>query len=252
MQLGALEIHTWGSLASDLEHPDRLIFDLDPSPELPWSSLIAAAYRVRNRLTDIGLESWPKTTGGKGLHVVIPLVPELGWDEVKGLARTFAESIADEFPELFVTKASKAVRKGKIYLDYLRNARGSTSVGSYSPRSRPGAPVALPLRWAELDAKPRMFSLKETAARLARLKADPWADFGSSHNRWTVRSGAWQGASSRSMQRERENSMSGDFVAETSVAIKAEPDRVWDALVDRRRHEGIHVRSRRPIRVAEG
>ena len=178
VQLGALELHVWGSRQPDLERPDRLIFDLDPSPELGWKKIAAAARDVRDRLAAIGIESWPKSTGGKGLHVVVPLAAELGWEEVKAFARTFAESLVEESPELYVSKASKAARKGRIFLDYLRNGRGATSIAAFSPRARAGAPAAVPLRWSDVarGVAPR-FSVASLPARMARLRRDPWETF---------------------------------------------------------------------------
>ena len=178
VQLGALELHVWGSRQPDLERPDRLIFDLDPAPELGWQPTAAAAHAVRDRLAAIGLESWPKSSGGKGLHVVVPLVPELGWDALKAFARAIADSLVEEHPELYVSKASKAARTGRVFIDYLRNGRGATSIAAFSPRARAGAPVAVPLRWSDVGraVAPR-YSVADLPARMARLRRDPWETF---------------------------------------------------------------------------
>jgi bifunctional non-homologous end joining protein LigD len=174
-QMGVLEVHPWGSRNEDLERADRLIFDLDPDEGLAWTVLTTAAAEVRARLKKLGLESFLKTTGGKGLHVVVPIVPELEWPAIKEFAHRVAQEMERAKPELYLTKMTKAARKGKIYLDYLRNERGATSVAPYSPRARAGGPVSMPLRWAELkvDARP-VFRVAEFEAWRERLKDDPW------------------------------------------------------------------------------
>lgn len=176
VQIGILEIHTWNSVLATLEKPDRLVFDLDPDEELPWSRTVEAALLVRERVEAVGLASFVKTTGGKGLHVVVPLVPRAGWDECADFARTLCQEIETERPEHYTSVMSKARRKGKIFLDYLRNVRGATSVTAYSTRAKPRAPLSVPLFWEEL-AEPRLeidpFALPK---RLAR-KEDPWAEY---------------------------------------------------------------------------
>ncbi|MEO6815267.1 MAG: DNA ligase D [Edaphobacter sp.] len=174
-QMGVLEIHPWGSRNEDLEHPDRLIFDLDPDEALGWNVLTEAAAEVRKRLKAIGLVSFLKTTGGKGLHVVVPIAPKLDWPEAKEFAHGFVNAMEKANPSLYLTKMTKAARKGKIYLDYLRNERGATSVAPFSPRARAGAPVSLPLRWSDLNLPERpAFSVTAFAEWKARLKVDPW------------------------------------------------------------------------------
>ena len=174
-QMGVLEVHPWNSRNEDLEHPDRLIFDLDPDEDLDWPTVCGAAAEVRARLKKAGLESWLKTTGGKGLHVVAPIVPEHGWDEVKTTARRFVEAMERANPTLYLTKMSKAARRGKIYLDYLRNERGATAVAPYSPRARAGATVSLPLPWSALKERARpVFSVHDFPAWQTRLRSDPW------------------------------------------------------------------------------
>lgn len=176
VQLGALELHTWGSREGSLEQPDRVVFDLDPGPGVPWEVVIDAAFLVRDRLEDLGLRSLVKTTGGKGLHVTAPIKPERSWDEVKDATRAIAEKIAGEAPARFVATASKAKRAGRIYIDYLRNARGATCVAPYSTRARPGAAVSTPLRWEELRsvAASNAFTVENILPRLARERRDPW------------------------------------------------------------------------------
>jgi bifunctional non-homologous end joining protein LigD len=175
-QLGVLELHPWGSTEKKLEQPDRIVMDLDPDEGLPWAAVVTAARELRETLADIGLESWVKTSGGKGLHVVVPLVPKAGWEDVKTFARALAEQLARQSPSQYVSTMSKAKRRGKIFVDYLRNSRGATSVAAYSPRARGGAPVSAPVDWDELGPKLRAdaFTLETMPARLAKLKHDPW------------------------------------------------------------------------------
>ncbi len=174
-QMGVLEVHPWNSRNEDLEHPDRLIFDLDPDETLPWNVLNGAAVEVRKRLKAIGLESFLKTTGGKGLHVVVPIVPELEWPAAKEFAHEFVNVMEKANSSLYLTKMTKAARKGKIYLDYLRNERGATSVAPFSPRARAGGPVSLPLKWEDLKLAERpVFRVAEFEEWKRRLKTDPW------------------------------------------------------------------------------
>ncbi|BCJ92060.1 ATP-dependent DNA ligase [Terrihabitans soli] len=144
VQAGVLEIHPWGSKQPKLTMPDRLIFDLDPGDGVAWSGVVAAARDVRERMNELGLESFVKTTGGKGLHVVVPLKPDVAWDEAKAFTKVFAEQMAGDSPELYVSTMSKKIRKGRVFVDYLRNGQGATAVAAYSTRARPGAPVATP------------------------------------------------------------------------------------------------------------
>jgi bifunctional non-homologous end joining protein LigD len=174
-QMGVLEIHPWSARNEDLEHPDRLIFDLDPDESLGWDVVCEAAAEVRRRLKKAGLASFLKTTGGKGLHVVAPMEPDLSWTVVKELAHRFVLGMERTEPKLYLTKMSKVARRGKIYLDYLRNERGSTAVAPYSPRARPGVPVSLPLPWSALkEPKRPTFPVKEFADWRTRLSGDPW------------------------------------------------------------------------------
>jgi bifunctional non-homologous end joining protein LigD len=174
-QMGVLEIHPWGSSNSDIEKPDMLIFDLDPDEAISWSTLAESAREVRSRLRQCKLESFLKTTGGKGLHVGAPIKPEHEWPVVKNFALAFASQMEAENRQLYLTKMTKAARKGKIYIDYLRNERGATSIAPYSPRTRHGAPVAAPLDWKELDGKkvPR-FLVADFEEWKGRLRHDPW------------------------------------------------------------------------------
>ncbi len=174
-QMSVLEVHPWGSLAADLERPDRLVIDLDPDESLGWDVLSAAAEDVRKRLKGLGLESFLKTTGGKGLHVVVPIEPDMAYPQIKQWCHGFAMSMERVNPKLYLTNMSKAARPGKIYLDYLRNERGATAVAPYSPRARANVGVAVPLTWAELKLPERPdFRIGNFAEWQPRLKRDPW------------------------------------------------------------------------------
>jgi bifunctional non-homologous end joining protein LigD len=174
-QMGVLEVHPWGSRNGDLEHPDRIIFDLDPDEAIPWPTLCEAAAEVRKRLKRVGLESFLKTTGGKGLHIVAPIQPQLDWAAVKDATHNFVLAMERRNPALYLTKMTKAARKGKIYLDYLRNDRGATAVAPFSPRARAGAPVSLPLPWSALKLAERpIFHVADLPAWRSHLRTDPW------------------------------------------------------------------------------
>ena len=177
VQFGVLEFHPWGSTIGQPDLADRVLFDLDPGDSVAWSRVVAAARLMRRLLARLGLESFLRTTGGKGLHVVVPLNPGCAWPQVKNFAHAFAATLAQAHPLEFIATASKAQRSGKIYVDYLRNSRGATSVASYSLRARIGAPVAVPIRWSELGSlkSGHDFDIRSTPKRLARLRSDPWA-----------------------------------------------------------------------------
>ena len=176
VQLGALEIHTWGSRADDFEHADLLVFDLDPDPGLDIAAVISCAERLRVLFEQAKLESFVKTTGGKGLHVCIPIEPELDWDTVKDFTGRVAQALVREAPQKYVAMPTKALRRGKIFIDYLRNGRGATFIAPYSTRARENAPVAVPLEWDELTPKlkPDQYNVRNLAARLARVRRDPF------------------------------------------------------------------------------
>jgi bifunctional non-homologous end joining protein LigD len=178
-QLGVLEIHPWGSCIQDLEFPDMIIFDLDPSPDVPWKKVVAAAFEIKKHLSSLKLQSFVKTTGGKGLHIVVPIVPEYEWDEIKNFAQVFANFIMMNNPNNYVTKMSKAARTGKILIDYLRNLKGATAIAPYSTRARIHAPVSTPIAWDELsnDIQDTYYTRKTIPERLDSLKKDPWRDF---------------------------------------------------------------------------
>lgn len=185
VQMGALEVHVWGALASDAEHPDRLVFDLDPSPELDFKSTIDGARALRELLEELELQSWVKTTGGKGLHVTVPITPRADWDEVKAFCRSVAEELTRRDPERYVATMSKAKRNGKIFIDYLRNTRGATFIAPYSPRAREGAMIAMPVQWQELSAKfkPEQFNVRSAAQIFRGRRADPFAAMSKAHQK---------------------------------------------------------------------
>jgi bifunctional non-homologous end joining protein LigD len=176
VQMGVLEIHTWGSSEKRLERPDRLTFDLDPDPALPWKQVKEAAHALREQLSELGLHAFVKTTGGKGLHVVVPIAPKHDWDSVKAFAKKVADDLAEKAPELYIATMSKAKRKGKIFIDYLRNVRTASAVSAYSTRAYASAPVSVPLRWEELatDVRGDHFNIHNVLQRLAHLSKDPW------------------------------------------------------------------------------
>jgi bifunctional non-homologous end joining protein LigD len=178
VQMSVLEIHLWGSTVTKLETPDRIVFDLDPDVGLPWERVTEAAIEMREALLGIGLRSFPKTTGGKGLHVVVPVTPKLDWDAVKEFAKWVAERFVKAYPDRYTSNMTKRARTGRVFIDYLRNGRGATAIAPYSARAREGATVATPLFWEEVEkgVKPDAFTVATVPARLAKLKSDPWAE----------------------------------------------------------------------------
>ncbi|HWM41844.1 MAG TPA: non-homologous end-joining DNA ligase, partial [Burkholderiales bacterium] len=181
VQNGAVEFHTWGASVPDPKHPDRITMDLDPGPGVKWSELVKATRLTRTLLEKLGLKCFLKTTGGKGLHVVAPIEPRLGWDEVKEFTHLVAEFLVKADPALFIANMSKAKRSGRIFVDYLRNSETASAVSAYSARARKEAGVSTPLEWDELgraDIRGR-FTVKTVPKRLAKLALDPWAEYGS-------------------------------------------------------------------------
>ncbi|WP_338075578.1 DNA ligase D [Herbaspirillum rubrisubalbicans] len=188
VQMGVLELHAWGATGRALDQPDRVVFDLDPAPDVPWASVVEGAQLVRGLLQEIGLESYLKTSGGKGLHVMVPMRPEHDWDVVKDWAHRLAAHLARLLPERFIARMSKAARAGKIFIDYLRNAPGATTVVAYSVRARDGAPVSVPITWEELEQGVRAdhFKVATMPQRLQSLAhSDPWAGFSQPRQRLT-------------------------------------------------------------------
>ncbi len=182
VQMGTVELHTWGATRQQLERPDRIIFDLDPDPALEWRYVVEAAGLVRTVLDELGLRAFVKTTGGKGLHVVVPITRRHTWEAAKEFSRAVAEHIAATVPQRFTANMSKARRKGKIFIDFHRNERGATAVAAYSVRANPDATVSIPLAWEELDVKLQSthFTLQNISRRLAS-RPDPW------HEYWNIK-----------------------------------------------------------------
>ena len=176
-QFGAIEFHSWGCRVDRPEQPDRIVFDLDPDEGLPWRQVTDAAFEVRAALEGLGLLPFVKTTGGKGLHVVVPLLRRQGWEAVRGFCEAFARQLASSAPRRFTANMSKAQRRGRIFLDYLRNARSATAVAAYSLRARPGVPASTPLAWDELSTidDPADLNYATVPERLAADLPDPWA-----------------------------------------------------------------------------
>jgi bifunctional non-homologous end joining protein LigD len=179
VQMGVLEIHPWGSSEGDLERPDILTFDLDPGPDVGWPEVIAGARLLRHLLQELGLQSFVKTSGGKGLHLVVPIRRRTGWEEAKAFAGAVARNLVRQRPDLFTAEMKKAKRQGRIFIDFYRNDRGATTVAAYSTRARAGAPVSTPIRWEELDRTmtPDRYRIDNLPKRLAALKYDPWQEF---------------------------------------------------------------------------
>ena len=191
VQLGVLEFHTWGATQDRLDRldrPDRMILDLDPAPDVPWKDVIEAACLIKTLLDELKLKSFVKTTGGKGLHVVVPLQRRHNWDEVKEFSKALAGHMTRTIPARFTDNMSKRARKGKVYLDYLRNGRGATAVAAYSTRAKPGAPISVPLTWDECSSEIRSdrFTLHNIEERLSHLAKDPWAEYAKVHQHLTV------------------------------------------------------------------
>ena len=184
VQFNAVELHAWGATMARVGKPDWLVIDLDPDVSLGFADVVESALEVRDALAKLGLKTFVKTTGGKGLHVAIPLVPDAGWEEAKGFSRSIAEALATYAPDRYVATMSKAKRAGKIFIDWLRNGQGATAVLPYSPRARPGATVAMPVDWKDLRRiDPREFTVRSAKAYLAKRRRDPWAEFFDSRQR---------------------------------------------------------------------
>ncbi len=178
VQIGALELHMWGCRRQAIEKPDVMVFDLDPAPDIAWKDILEGAECVKEKLSSFGLTSFLKTTGGKGLHVIVPLTPSAGWEDVKGFSKFIADSIVRDEPGKYVATMSKEKRAGKTFVDYLRNARGSTAIAPYSTRAKAGAPIATPIGWHELHElkKSSQFTVNNLRKRL-KLNADPWKGY---------------------------------------------------------------------------
>jgi bifunctional non-homologous end joining protein LigD len=177
VQAGVLEVHVRGSTIDRLDLCERIVFDIDPGEGVSWTDIADAAREVRDRLAAIELESFVKLSGGKGIHVVLPVAPT-DWDTVKTFVQAFAQAMAADEPKRYVARMTKSLRKGRIFVDYLRNSLEQTSVAAYSTRARDGAPVSTPVSWQELGRikTPNQFTVRNLAKRLGALKRDPWAN----------------------------------------------------------------------------
>jgi bifunctional non-homologous end joining protein LigD len=186
-QMNVIEFHTWNSKTRHIDEPDRMIFDLDPGEGVKWGQLQEAALLTRALLTELGLESWLKTSGGKGLHIAVPLAPRLGYDTVKAFSKAVVEHLAKTIPSRFVAKSGGSNRVGKIFVDYLRNGHGATTAAAYSARARPGLGVSMPVDWEQLSALKGGAQWTVATAReyLSFQKLDPWAGYGSARQTLT-------------------------------------------------------------------
>jgi bifunctional non-homologous end joining protein LigD len=176
VQMNTIEFHPWGARVDKPDSPDRIVLDLDPAPGVAWKAVVEAAQGIRELLEGMGLASFVRTSGGKGLHVVLPFRRGPGWQAAKDFCESVADAMVERWPDRYIATASKAQREGKIFIDWLRNARGATSVCNWSLRARAGAPVAMPLRWEELGkvGSGSAFGMQAALERAASLKADPW------------------------------------------------------------------------------
>jgi len=174
VQMGAIELHPWGARVSKIDYPDRLIFDLDPAPDVPFEAVKLGARDLRRRLKDRGLESFLKCTGGKGLHITVPLAEKNKWAEVKAFGRALADEMVAAVPEAYIATMSKAKRTGKIFIDFFRNDYTATAIADFSVRARPGAPVAAPLDWKELDRLKagNQFTIGDVIKRVTKTRPD--------------------------------------------------------------------------------
>ncbi|WP_343672629.1 DNA ligase D [Paraburkholderia heleia] len=187
-QMDTIELHTWNALAASIEKPDRIVFDLDPDPSLAWERMLEAAQLTRELLDALGLRAWCKTSGGRGLHLVVPLTRHAGWEEVKDFARAVASHLAATLPERFSAKMGAQNRKGRIFVDYLRNNRGASTAAAYAPRARPGLGVSVPVDWDELPALTSgdEWNVANVRERLEARRADPWRDYEKARQRITA------------------------------------------------------------------
>jgi bifunctional non-homologous end joining protein LigD len=184
VQMGVLEIHPWGCTVDKVDKPDTIIFDLDPAPEVTWKKVVKAALRIKEELSQYDLPLFVKTTGGKGLHIVIPIQKRYTWEQVREFTQGFVDQMVEKYPKDYVGTMSKEKRKGKIFIDYLRNIQGATAIGPYSTRAREGATVAMPISWEELAElkNPKKFNVK-SVLKEGLSKKDPWKEYGKSRGK---------------------------------------------------------------------
>jgi bifunctional non-homologous end joining protein LigD len=193
VQNGAVEMHTWGARVPDTQHPDRITLDLDPDEGLPWATLVRATGMTRTIVEALKLKCFLKTTGGKGLHIVIPIAPTLSWPQIKEFSGLIADFLVRAEPSLFTAKVAKQRRENKVFVDYLRNSETASAVAAFSARARPAAGVSTPLAWGELgeeeDVRP-LYTVRTLPQRLAKLKQDPWADY--ERTKQSITSAMWR------------------------------------------------------------
>ncbi|MFA5678345.1 MAG: DNA ligase D [Pseudomonas sp.] len=191
VQMGTVEFHTWGARSNNIEQPDRITLDLDPDPRLPWKSMLEATELVLAVLDELGLQSWLKTSGGKGMHIVVPIARHTEWETVKTFSRAISRFMARQLPDRFTDKMGPRNRVGKIFVDYLRNQQGASTVAAYSVRARPGLPVSVPVAREELAdlRSAAQWHVGNLQQRLAQLKEDPWADY---HHRQRIKAAYWE------------------------------------------------------------
>jgi bifunctional non-homologous end joining protein LigD len=187
-QMNTVEFHTWNSTTRSINKPDRMIFDLDPGEGVSWAHVQEAALLIRAMLVELGLQSWVKTSGGKGLHVVVPLAPRLDYEVVKGLSQAVAQHMARTIPQRFVSKSGGANRVGKIFIDYLRNGHAQTTAAAFSARARPGLGVSMPVAWEDVPAlkSGAQWTIRTARERLSFQKADPWVGYWKSRQTLTT------------------------------------------------------------------
>ncbi len=178
-QFNVIEFHTWNATVKSIENPDRLLFDLDPGEGVQWQQIVEATMLTKAFLEELTLRAFLKTSGGKGLHIVVPLTPTSNWDEVKDFSEAVVVHLARTVPQRFVAKSGPSNRIGRIFIDYLRNGRGATTAAAFSARARPGLGVSIPLAWDELEGlkSASQWTINNALARVEKLRSDPWADY---------------------------------------------------------------------------
>lgn len=189
VQMGTVEFHTWNARSDRIDRPDRIVFDLDPDPSLPWSRMVEATSMTLDLLAELGLNAFLKTSGGRGMHVVVPIDRRQDWDSVNSFARGVTARLASDFPERIAEKMGPKNRVGKIFVDYLRNQRGASTVAAYSVRARPGLPVSVPIALDELEriSGADQWTIHNLPERLQALPGDPWADYGATRQSISAR-----------------------------------------------------------------
>lgn len=199
VQIGVLEFHVWNSRVPDIELPDQIVFDLDPGPDVVFADVVAAARLLRDLLDAAGLVPFVKTTGGRGLHVIAPIVPEHGWNIVTAMAKLAARRLAFDEPDRYTDRVAKNRRGGRVFIDWMRNGFNRNQIAAYSTRARPGATVSVPVHWRELRAAldPARFDVRSVMRRVRSQRADPWAEWENARRRLTPEIVSTLGASRR-------------------------------------------------------